>query len=376
MDEKRHIYSQEHIESLNDLDRCFKQLQETVFAEDANKQWIFRGYKISSPSFETRLQRAICRFGLNASDERDVESRRSLQDKILKEGLEGADRVHSVARIEGGLLRRFKRQCHHYTMAVPDDDNIMEWLALMQHYGAPTRLLDWTYSFWVAVYFAVEDAEKECAVWALDSSWVRQRVRAKLGKISNLIDSEYGGTDPNVTSKETFRAAFQSNKKFVFPINPYRLNERLVIQQGLFLCPGDVSSSFEANLEALAQDNGGKKDFSGSLIKYTIKNDSQLRKQITQRLQRMNMNRATLFPGLDGFSQSLEMLMVFPHILVPDPGWEPLLGRERVSEHRPVQIAARHSFFWRQQDDNCAAHHAVRHDDLFPVRTLQAGITE
>ncbi len=323
MDEKQHIYSQERIESLNDLDRCFKELQETVFAEDANKQWIFRGYKISSASFETRLQRAICRFGLNASDELDAESRRSLQDKILQEGLDGIGRPHSVARIEGGLLRRFKRQCHHYTMAVPNDDNIMEWLALMQHYGAPTRLLDWTYSFWVAVYFAVEDAEKECAVWALDSRWVRQRVRAQLEEISDLIDSEYGGADPNVTNKETFRAAFQSNRQFVFPINPYRLNERLVIQQGLFLCPGDVSSSFEANLAALAQDNGSKKDFSGSLIKYTIKNDSQLRKQIIQRFQRMNMNRATLFPGLDGFSQSLEMLMVFPHILVPDPGWEP-----------------------------------------------------
>jgi hypothetical protein len=175
----------------------------------------------------------------------------------------------------------------------------------------------------VAVYFAVEEAEKECAVWALDSRWVRQRVKATLNKVSNLIDSEYGGEDPNVTSKNTFREAFQSEKKFVFPINPYRLNERLVIQQGLFLCPGDLSSSFEANLEALAGDKGGKKDFSGSLIKYTIEDDAQLRKRIMQRLQRMNMNRATLFPGLDGFSQSLEMLMVFPHILVADPGWEP-----------------------------------------------------
>jgi hypothetical protein len=152
---------------------------------------------------------------------------------------------------------------------------------------------------------------------------VRQRVKVKLGEISNLIDSESEGKDPNVTNRETFREAFQSNKEFVFPINPYRLNERLVIQQGLFLCPGDVASSFEANLEALAEDNGRKKDFSASLIKYTVKNDAQLRKQIIQRLQRMNMNRATLFPGLDGFSQSLEMLMAFPHILVPDPGWEP-----------------------------------------------------
>jgi len=323
MDEKQHMYSQDRIESLSDVDRCFKELQEPEFEQDANKQWIFRGYKDSSANFETRLQRAICRFGLNASDELDAKSRRSLQDKILKKGPDGIDRPHSVARIEGGLLRRFKRQCHHYTMAVPNDDNIMEWLALMQHYGAPTRLLDWTYSFWVAIYFAVEDAEKECAVWALDSRWVRQRVKVKLGEISNLIDSESEGKDPNVTNRETFREAFQSNKEFVFPINPYRLNERVVIQQGLFLCPGDVASSFEANLEALAEDNGSKKDFSGSLIKYTVKNDAQLRKQIIQRLQRMNMNRATLFPGLDGFSQSLEMLMVFPHILVPDPGWEP-----------------------------------------------------
>ena len=53
-----------------------------------------------------------------------------------------------------------------------------------------------------------------------------------------------------------------------------------------------------------------------------MSNLPSLRKQIMQRLQRMNLNRATLFPGLDGFSQSLEMLMVFPHILVPDPEWE------------------------------------------------------
>jgi hypothetical protein len=323
MDEKRHVYSQVRIESLADLDRCFQELQETQAAQDASKQWIFRGYKNSSADFETRLQRAICRFGLYASEELNEDRRRSLQAGILKKGLEGIEKTYSVARIEGGLLRRFKRQCHHYTMAVPHEDNIMEWLALMQHYGAPTRLLDWTYSFSVAVYFAVEDAERECAVWALDSMWVRQQVRARLAEISDLIDSEYGGNDPNVTNKKTFRRAFQSDRKFVFPINPYRLNERLVIQQGLFLCPGDVASSFEANLEALAERRGGKKDFSGSLIKYTIANDSILRRQILQRLQRMNLNRATLFPGLDGFSQSLEMLMVFPHILVPDPGWEP-----------------------------------------------------
>lgn len=321
MDERRHLYAEDRIESLQDLDRCFHDLLEPAGDQGAGRQWIFRGYKNSHWDFETKLQRAIFRFGLGTTDiERDA--RRPLLEPALQKGLDAADRAYSVSAIEGGLLRRFKRQCHHYTLAVPGDENIMEWLALMQHYGAPTRLSDWTYSFWVAVFFAIEEAEKECVVWALDSRWIRNRVRAKLDDVSQQIDSENGGRDPNVTRRDTFRAVFQSGKRFVFPINAYRLNERLVLQQGLFLCPGDLATSFEANLEALAEDRGGKKDFSENLIKYTIKNDPQLRKQIMQRLQRMNMSRATLFPGLDGFSQSLETLMVFPHILVPDPDWE------------------------------------------------------
>jgi hypothetical protein len=56
-------------------------------------------------------------------------------------------------RIESGLLRRFKRQAHHYISNPPEENDPLEWLALMQHYGAPTRLLDWTYSFFVALYF-------------------------------------------------------------------------------------------------------------------------------------------------------------------------------------------------------------------------------
>src|SRR3989304_1877564 len=45
---------------------------------------------------------------------------------------------------------------------------------IMQHYGAPTRLLDFTYSVYVAAYFAVEEAEDDCVVWAVDGPWVLQ----------------------------------------------------------------------------------------------------------------------------------------------------------------------------------------------------------
>ena len=57
----------------------------------------------------------------------------------------------------------------------------------------------------------------------------------------------------------SFEAVFSPDKplKFVYPVNPVRLNQRLIIQQGVFLCPADVKVSFEENLAATATVFGG-----------------------------------------------------------------------------------------------------------------------
>lgn len=127
----------------------------------------------------------------------------------------------------------------------------------------------------------------------------------------------------NVTKLETFRDVFMAKKPFVCPINAYTLNERLVIQHGTFPCPGDISIPFEENLTALATETDSKPDFGNHLWEIRIENDPpDLRKKILRKLHRMNMNRATLYPGLDGFAQSLEILLMgFPEILIPDREW-------------------------------------------------------
>lgn len=238
------------------------------------EQWIFRGVKDSQWGFSTSFERAIKSF--------DIDTRR-----------------HTAQQLEGGLVKRFIRQSHHYLEHLPEEVNVLEWLALMQHYGAPTRLLDWTHSMFVALFFALEQAEGECAVWALDHGWVNQTAELILPQDGRDALS----ADRHVRKKETFDKVFlrQPPLALVFSIKPYRFNDRLVIQQGTFLCPGDVSIPFEDNLAALLS----RSSTPTKLIQLIIQDRAALRKEFLINLNRMNMNAATLFPGLAGFAQSL-----------------------------------------------------------------------
>ena len=84
----------------------------------------------------------------------------------------------------------------------------------------------------------------------------------------------------------------------VWPINPFRLNERLTLQKGLFLAAGNGARSFVDNLRALhGYDN------KANVARFIIPH-CQIR-EVGQELYNTNVTEATLFPGLDGFARSL-----------------------------------------------------------------------
>lgn len=214
------------------------------------------------------------------------------------QGIDG-NTTHAEAR-EIALLREFKRRAHHYLPDVPRDEDWFEWLALMQHHRAPTRLLDWTYSLHVAAHFALSHASRkdgaDLAIWMVNTEWCLNAAKEVCGKsIAALGTRPITRASEKMASKELFRAHLPP---CVWPINPFRLNERLTVQKGLFLAGADVRRSFADNLKALP----GHEDENNVMCFVIAREESRI---LERELHDANVTDTTLFPGLDGFSKSL-----------------------------------------------------------------------
>lgn len=244
-----------------------------------NANWIYRGQQNSTWTFKSSLER-LCKAM-----------------KITPK---------QAYIVERTLTSEFKRRFHQYSKYTPDRHDNLEWLSIMRHYMAPTRLLDWNYSIYIATYFALEgvSGNKGAAVWALNGEWAKKESKKEF--LKNRQDKE---DIERITDKLISRKYASSFKKLFLvkpftntacPICPNRLNQRLSIQKGLFLCPGNPNVSFDANIEAM--DGFGDKD---NIIRLIIPH--QKRKEYLAMLYNINITRASLFPGLDGFAYSLNV---------------------------------------------------------------------
>ena len=184
---------------------------------------------------------------------------------------------------EARILRIFKRKAHQFLDKPPAWDDDFQWLALMQHHGAPTRLIDFTWSPYVAAFFALERTLLDGVVWAMnpvriDSSRAPQPARM----------------DPRL--KGNFKRYFlKGTHRFIWMGEPHTMNRRLIAQSGTFAVPGVLDVAIEDILSDTDQDN--------ILAKIVLTNP--VRETGMRELYRMNITYATLFPDLDGLAKSM-----------------------------------------------------------------------
>lgn len=245
--------------------------------------WVYRGQRSADWELATSLERCVRREDISP------------------------EHVNSFER---ELLRDFQRVYHQYATHVPASTAIMEWIALMQHHGAPTRLLDFSYSIYVAAYFAIEAADSDCAVWAVNAPWALEQSVAALVAAGQTSAVQFQSPTVDAHERTAAETVFtESCVPLALPLTPYRLNERLRAQRGTFLVPGSVSIPFMQNLQAL---HGH--DDATSVVQLVL--PRALRVDALRDLHAMNVSRTSLFPGLDGYSQSLG---VFHPSFRPEP---------------------------------------------------------
>ena len=280
--------------------------------EVAEEAWVFRGIGCSTYKLEPAIEREA-KFRLDWP---------ALELKVKSE---------FMARVRN----------HLGAASIPLEQDEFTWFALMQHYGVPTRLLDFTYSPFVALYFAIRSGHERIKgslvrVEAIDAKVVNREFKTVA---RNLAKDEEPGPDvkvrykPSITDpdqlptqrdnierdaqelQELIDKSLASNVKDREKLNkrgcvcvapPSVFNPRLVNQQGVFLVNFARGLSLEESLTMMMEEKQPKEKprFRIPASRWRKQFDIPVRSipDIEKRLFQMNIHEQSLFPDLEGLT--------------------------------------------------------------------------
>ncbi|MFU8776390.1 MAG: FRG domain-containing protein [Roseovarius sp.] len=197
--------------------------------------------------------------------------------------------------LERHLLRNFKKYARSHLSHNEDrPENFWHWIALAQHHGLPTRLLDWTYSPLTAAHFACCDlADMDCdgAIWMVDYHGAHDLLPENL---KNPLRRQGAFVYTDEMLSEVIPSLDDLS-------NPDPRNRGQV----LFFEPPSISSRFVNQYACFSVGIGD----SDSIDPWLSKNvnlwrkvvvPAQLKWEIRDKLDQSNISERVLFPGLDG----------------------------------------------------------------------------
>jgi FRG domain len=201
-------------------------------------------------------------------------------------------------QLERHLIRNFRKYAHR-SLVRSDDD--WHWVTLAQRHGLPTRLLDWTYSPYVALHFATNNlAQTDCdsVIWCVNYVKAHELLPRRLRSLlrnegSHIFNVELLGEYATRLSKFDRLVARGAKGPCILFLEPPSLDDRIVNQFAIFSV---ISSPVIQIDDWLAKH---PKLWKRIVIPKKIK------WEIRDKLDQSNVTERVLFPGLDGLSQWL-----------------------------------------------------------------------
>lgn len=202
----------------------------------------------------------------------------SLKPSLLRYLPVNISRKHASGYEQGTLLKFFSEYALYKEDEVDVDlSNDIVQLMIMQHYNCPTRLLDWSESIYIALYFAVENGNNDGAIFCIPGNIVNTKTDYKVN----------GHAMKTLKQLDEF-----SGETILYPFAATSKTKRMAIQQGWVTVSNNILADHLDILENYS---------SNDLIKLDVR--STWKNEALDRLHHMNISGKTLFPGLDGLGR-------------------------------------------------------------------------
>ena len=223
-------------------------------------------------------------------DDYNWELQPTLEREVEKQEIKPLD----LYGMELSILKEFQQNAHLFLKDCPNICERLEWFSLLQHHGAPTRLLDFTLSPYIATFFAINNSSINGAVWAINKETLLKNTIEKNDndkKIFEELENNKNYCIDDTLDEYARRLAEQflhydvdfsikrglgeilKNPNLVIGMDTQFSHERKVIQKGIFLLSTNLEDKFhEVLLDHLGIQNNEPQivTFSNLFVKLTI----------------------------------------------------------------------------------------------------------